>query len=146
MRFKVGDRVRVKEFENDGSLDYAIGNEYTIDEVNGASQFPYALAGCCFKECELELVVKGNEDMNIEIKYFEDDDGWEYRQGVRITIDGDNVLDVMDGEIEDNNLSRNFSDIYNIKDIIEKVYNAGLNNQELVLKVEELPWDKYWSD
>lgn len=83
--------------------------------------------------------------MNIEIKYFEDD-GWEYRQGVRITIDGDNMLDVMDGEIEDNNLSRNFSDVYNIKDIIEKVYNAGLNNQELVLKVEDLPWDKYWSD
>lgn len=83
--------------------------------------------------------------MNIEIEYFEDK-GWEYRQAVRITIDGVNMLDVMDGEIEDNNLSRNFSDIYNIKDIIEKVYNAGLNKQELVLKVEELPWDKYWSD
>lgn len=64
MKFKVGDRVRVKEFENDGSLDYAIGNEYTIDEVNPNQPYPYFLAGCNFKECELELVVKGNEDRN----------------------------------------------------------------------------------
>lgn len=42
-----------------------------------------------------------------------------------------------DGEIEDNNMSRNFSDIFLIKDLIKIAYNAGKNGEELEIIEKE---------
>lgn len=43
-----------------------------------------------------------------------------------------------DGEIEDNNMSRNFSDIFLIKDLIKIAYNAGKNGEELEIIEKEI--------
>lgn len=62
----------------------------------------------------------------------------EYRDRFQICIDGKNVFDVMDDEPEDSNLSRSFSDVYKIPDLLEKVYNAGKNGEELKIEHEEV--------
>ena len=43
-----------------------------------------------------------------------------------------------DGEPEDNNMSRNFSDIFLIKDLIKIAYNAGKNGEELKIIEKEI--------
>lgn len=43
-----------------------------------------------------------------------------------------------DGEIEDNNMARNFSDIFLIKDLIKIAYNAGKNGEELEIIEKEI--------
>lgn len=43
-----------------------------------------------------------------------------------------------DGCDEDNNISRNFSDIFLIKDLIKIAYNAGKNGEELELIEKEI--------
>ena len=43
-----------------------------------------------------------------------------------------------DGEPEDNNMSRNFSDIFAIKDLIKIAYNAGKNGEELEIIEKEI--------
>ena len=58
-----------------------------------------------------------------------------------IKVDGKTVLNVYDGEPEDNNLSRNFSDIFSVPELIEAAYNAGKNGEPLNIewfKVNEL--------
>lgn len=42
------------------------------------------------------------------------------------------------GEPEDNNMSRNFSDIFLIKDLIKIAYNAGKNGEELEIIEKEI--------
>ena len=36
-----------------------------------------------------------------------------------------------DGESEDNGLSRNFSDVYSIRQLIEAAHEAGLRNEDI---------------
>lgn len=55
-------------------------------------------------------------------KAFEDRD---YRQSLIIEIDGKKVFDVSDGEPEDSNLLRDFSDCYNIVSLMKQAYYAG---------------------
>lgn len=46
-------------------------------------------------------------------------------------------LDFQEGEPEDNNLSRNFSDIYLISKLIRMAYDAGKRGEECLYFVEE---------
>ncbi len=67
--------------------------------------------------------------MNIKLitltdKGVEDND---WRDLYVIEIDGEKVFEVGDGEPEDNNIARNFNDVYNLPDILNQVYNAGFN-------------------
>lgn len=48
---------------------------------------------------------------------------------LEIEIDGRNSFSVYDGELEDNNLSRNFNDCYKIADLMNLAYNAGKNGE-----------------
>ena len=45
-----------------------------------------------------------------------------------------NKLTFMDGEPEDNNLSRNFNSVYSIIDLIEEAYEAGVKGDKLVIE------------
>lgn len=53
----------------------------------------------------------------------EEHDG--YSSSIEILIDGKRVFCVSDGEPEDNNLSRNFSDCYMILELLRRAYEAG---------------------
>ena len=55
-----------------------------------------------------------------------------------VLIDGETVLSVGDGEPEDNNLSRNFSDILSLEDIFVKIHEAGKTGEHLQIIEENL--------
>lgn len=73
-----------------------------------------------------------------------DAETWEkqdYKHALHInaTSESENVhLRFEDGDDEDNNISRNFSDIFLIKDLIKIAYNAGKNGEELELIEKEV--------
>lgn len=50
-----------------------------------------------------------------------------------IFINGKEVFSVYDGEPENNNIARNFNDVYKIIDIIKMAYEAGKNGEELTI-------------
>ena len=67
---------------------------------------------------------------------YEDDDGREalsvYTEGTRLSF--------MDGEPEDNNISRNFSDVYRIGDVIKEAHKAGLEGRPLNFVEHVVDW------
>jgi len=54
----------------------------------------------------------------------------DFLESVSIEVDGERVFFVSDGEPEDNNLSRNFSDVHNIPRLMKMAYEAGKNGQD----------------
>lgn len=58
----------------------------------------------------------------------------DYRDALSIKMNEDTVFTACDGEPEDNNLSRNFSDCYNIEDIIKRSFEAGKNGETLEIE------------
>ena len=54
----------------------------------------------------------------------------DFLESVSIEVDGKRVFFVNDGEPEDNNLSRNFSDVHNIPRLMKMAYEAGKNGQD----------------
>lgn len=62
----------------------------------------------------------------------------EYNDKVIIKIDGQTVFNVHDGAIEDNNLGRNFQDVYKILDLLKQAHEAGVNGEELGLDYDDL--------
>ena len=70
-----------------------------------------------------------------KVDYFVD---WDYVQFV--TIETENTaLDFSGGDSEDNTLSRNFSDVYQIENLIREAYEAGKNGEDL--NIEEIKID-----
>jgi len=65
--------------------------------------------------------------MKVEVIYRSADkiEDYDYHDAFIIIIDGKEVFSVSDGEPEDSNLSRDFSDCYNIPGLIERAYKAG---------------------
>lgn len=55
-----------------------------------------------------------------------------------ITIDGVRVFGVRDGEPEDNTLGRNFEDCFLIKDLLIRMYEAGVAGEPLDVESERL--------
>ncbi|MDU3334585.1 MAG: hypothetical protein E7F09_13490 [Clostridium perfringens] len=62
----------------------------------------------------------------------------DYRDAMAIEIDGERKFEVRDGEPEDSCLSRDFSDCFNIKDLMELAYHAGKNGEEFEIEWEEV--------
>jgi len=80
------------------------------------------------KITQLTLTEKASEDRD-------------YYDVLAIQIDEKRVFEVFDGEIEDNNLGRNFGDCYKIMGLLETVYKVGLRKEkiEFIFKqVEEI--------
>jgi len=70
--------------------------------------------------------------MKVEINTLSDEQSEEidYRQSLEIKIDGKSVFNVLDGEPEDANLSRDFCDIYNIGNLLKLAYEAGQRGED----------------
>ena len=68
-------------------------------------------------------------------KGFEDNEwqGW-----IKIVVDGERALSFSDGEPEDNNLGRNFNDVYNIAAMMRKAHASGRAGEEFSLENEKV--------
>ena len=65
----------------------------------------------------------------------------EYTEALELEIDGKTELSFIDGESEDNSLSRNFNDIFRIPKLLQRVYDAGVRREKFELvenKVDEI--------
>ena len=71
------------------------------------------------------------------------DDTWDYREAFIVKTDN-NYVQFVDGEIEDNNLRRNFNDVYTIPYMIKEAYEAGKRGEELTITDEEVDWKDLW--
>lgn len=56
-----------------------------------------------------------------------------YRQALEIDIDGKTMFSVYDGEPEDSNLSRDFSDCWNIEQMLVAAHAAGAKGEDLII-------------
>lgn len=63
----------------------------------------------------------------------------EERDALSVYIEGTR-LSFMDGEPEDNNISRNFSDVERIGEAIKEAHKAGLEGRPLNLVVDIVDW------
>lgn len=61
---------------------------------------------------------------------------YDCRCSLEIEVDGKMVFLVCDGEPEDSNLQRDFSDCYKVIDLMLMAYNAGKNGEEFTLEQE----------
>ena len=63
------------------------------------------------------------------------------RECMEIEIDGDVVCYFCDGEPEDNSISRNFSDVFFIGDLLVEANQRGMTGETIIIeriKVDEL--------
>ena len=75
--------------------------------------------------------------MEVKIYYATDTD--DYRQAMRIDIDGKKSFFVMDGEPEDANLSRDFNDCLGIDSLMRQAHEVGLLGERMT--IEEITCD-----
>jgi len=61
---------------------------------------------------------------------------YDYRDAFQINIDGQKKFFVSDGEPEDANLGRDFSDVYKIGELMTLAYEAGKRGEDLVFTNE----------
>jgi len=61
----------------------------------------------------------------------------DYCDALEIEIDGKVVFSVSDGEPEDSNLSRDFSDCYSIISFMKQAYEAGKRGESFDIEYEE---------
>lgn len=78
--------------------------------------------------------------MNIRVLSLTEDaqEARDYRDALEIQIDGEKVFGVYDGEPEDSNLSRDFSDCKEIAALLMSAYTAGANGEEINIEYEEV--------
>jgi hypothetical protein len=62
----------------------------------------------------------------------------DWRNYIRIYIDDKKVFSVSDGEPEDSNLSRDFSDCFKIPDLLELAYEAGANGESFEIECKTI--------
>ncbi len=76
--------------------------------------------------------------MKITVKTLSDElsEKRDYRQVLEIHVNDEEVFSVSDGEPEDSNLSRDFSDCYSITDLMEQAYLAGKNGESFEVNEE----------
>lgn len=55
----------------------------------------------------------------------------DYRSHLEIIIDSEYVVDMCDGAPEDNTLSRNFNDAWNISSLMQRMYEAGKRGEKV---------------
>jgi hypothetical protein len=61
----------------------------------------------------------------------------EYRQAIKIEVDGRGIFEVHDGELEDSNLSRDFADCWKIPELMQMAYDAGKKGETFEIIKEE---------
>lgn len=63
---------------------------------------------------------------------------WDYRSCLKIEIDGKKEFWFLDGEPEDANCSRDFSDVYKIVDTMKKAYEVGKAGEKFEIERVEV--------
>ncbi|AUR92278.1 hypothetical protein NVP1170O_165 [Vibrio phage 1.170.O._10N.261.52.C3] len=63
---------------------------------------------------------------------------YDYRDAYEITQDGKSIFKVSDGEPEDSNLCRDFSDVYSVGDLLKKFYQLGKDGIEVEFDSEQV--------
>ncbi len=58
-----------------------------------------------------------------------------------IKFDGKTVFSVVDGEPEDNNISRNFNDVYSIPTLLKQMYKLGKSGERVTIKTIQVDSD-----
>ena len=58
----------------------------------------------------------------------------DYSDGIEIHCNDEEVFRAFDGELEDNSLSRNFSDVWKISELMLKAYEAGKNGEDFKIE------------
>lgn len=61
----------------------------------------------------------------------------DYRDAMQIDVDDVLMFEVSDGEPEDSNLSRDFSDVYEIPKLMQMAYEAGRKGEDFEIKYED---------
>jgi len=61
----------------------------------------------------------------------------DYRNHLKIEIDGKTVFQASDGEPEDATLGRDFNDCYSVVDLMERAYEAGKNGESFEIECVE---------
>ena len=64
----------------------------------------------------------------------EEVENYNYRNAVKILVDGKSKAKFYDGEPEDANLMRDFSDVFSIPSLMEMAYEAGKNGEEFEIE------------
>lgn len=67
-------------------------------------------------------------------------ENWDWRGYYSLETEG-NKLNFLDGEPEDANLSRDFSDVYSILELVKLAHEAGKKGEELeieTIKIDDL--------
>ena len=59
---------------------------------------------------------------------------YDYRDSLEILVDGISKFNVSDGEPEDANLSRDFSDCHSITNLMKLAYEAGKRGEEFIIE------------
>lgn len=67
----------------------------------------------------------------------EEYDGIAERSKLIITVNGEEVASFLEGEPEDANFSRDYSDVYLISSLMAKAHTAGKNGEPFELNFEE---------
>jgi hypothetical protein len=67
----------------------------------------------------------------------------DYRDAFAVLVDGEVLMEFMDGEAEDASLSRDYNDLYQIPDLVNKVIKAREVGYTVELKYETLKWSDY---
>lgn len=65
----------------------------------------------------------------------------DYRGMYAIEVDGKTIIEIWEGEPEDNNLYRNFNDIFSIPKLLQTAYDAGKRGE--ALSFESIEVDEY---
>ena len=66
----------------------------------------------------------------------------DYRSAVYLNLEGTNEISFIDGEPQDANLNRNFSDVYQIAEMIEYANQLGLYGVKIITETEDVNWDE----
>ena len=64
----------------------------------------------------------------------------DFMDALSISVDGKEMINLSDGEPEDNTLSRNFNDVFEIPELLKLVWEAGKSGDDLV--IEEIEVDE----
>lgn len=75
--------------------------------------------------------------------YYKKDDGGGYgpNAGMELYVNGKGKISAYDGEPEDNNFNRNFSDFWCIPGLLKMAFDAGKNGEKFELTEKEMEDD-----
>ena len=76
-------------------------------------------------------------DVKIITRTEEEIEECDYRDALHIYIDGEVVFKVNDGEPEDSNMSRDFSAVYGIGELLALAHKAGEEGETFTLTLDE---------